>query len=163
MRVQPTSPTLGVARLLLVARDPEWVYAYWELEPNGAQPPELLRLVLVDADTGDRMAEAEAAPAERHVAFRRPGAGRRYAAILDERGGWLIRSAVVEVPSVDPAPVQPVRFVAPAGRAPAEVAVAIESAPYVSPPRVLGWSPALWRYYAAQVSWARGSSSGLGR
>lgn len=163
VRVRPTSPTLGVARLQLIARDPEWVYAYWELEPNGASVPELLRLVLVDADTGDRMAEAEAAPAERHVAFRRPGAGRRYAAIVDDRGGWLIRSAVVEVPSVDPAPAQPVRFVAPSGRAPAEVAAAIESAPYVSPPRVLGWSPALWRFYAAQVSWARGSSPGPGR
>lgn len=146
----PIAP--GVARLQLVARDPEWVYAYWELDPTAVELSDPLHLALFDADTGDRVMVVEAGAAERHVAFRRPGAGRRYVAILDRGGGLHLRSSVVEVPSVEPSPLQPVRFVAPRGRGPEAIAAEITAAPFVSPPRVLGWSQAVWQAYAARRS-----------
>jgi hypothetical protein len=149
-KAQPSAaaPPSSTARLVLMARDPEWLYAYWE--SSGA--PEELELVLFDADTGVRVDEVRASSSDLHASFRRPGAGRRFAAIVDAGGKIRLRSGVVEVPSATPAPIEPVRFVAPQGRAPSIVAAAIVEAPYVSPARILGWSPDLWRSFAERVA-----------
>lgn len=109
-------------RLLLAARDPQWLYLHWDVSPEAAAglaanaPGGALRLRLYRGDTGGEVLSETPLPADTRSWFERAtGAGSSHVAQLgfhNASGAWitLATSDAVTTPAAAPAVEEPVRF-----------------------------------------------------
>lgn len=133
-------PRYGSHRLALIARDPAWAFAYWDVDhqrgpalfEEGAQA--VLRLV--DANDGRVLQSPKVHPESGRYYFKLPAADQRYQAVLVavREGGEteVLRSNAVLAPPQLPRPSREPRFVSTA----AQRAVLAEAGRIDAPPRL---------------------------
>ncbi len=94
----PLFPTYGEERLVLLPRDPWWLFAYWELGRSG---PGELRLLF--EETGELALSVPCDLGSRRFYLKAPHPGRRYIGVLGLKPQLdafqpLLRSSAVELP-----------------------------------------------------------------
>ena len=113
-------PRYASHRLAFIARDPDWAFAYWDVDDRRA--PELFEsgvqavLRLIDANDGHVLESPKVEPLQGRYYFRLPAADQRYVvALYAVRGDMeheVLRSNVVLGPPKMPRPAREPRFVA---------------------------------------------------